>query len=281
MRSPVIAFGLFAAATVSPALVGAAPTPPTPNVPTTVPANVPPHTHVVRAFDSGTAGGNAYTGGTSDTSGGQVVNNGDDGEDDTLTNATANTGGLAGASNSGDATGGDGRDRGPGGNANTGNTGNANGGGVSNSGGTINNSAQSNIGGQGNTSDSGDATGGDAKKKRAVDQQTAGGNAYSGASGNTSSGSIVNSADGDGTTVTNTGPDTNFGDAAGTSTTGDAEGGQGNGRGPGGNAYSGFSGPAQGGSVYNEGGSIGNTAVANAAGNGNDSTSGNADGGDA
>lgn len=53
-----------------------------------------------------------------------------------------------------------------------------------------------------------------------------------------------------------------FGDAAGTSTTGDAEGGQGNGRGPGGNAYSGFSGPAQGGSVYNSGGSIGNTAVA-------------------
>lgn len=64
------------------------------------------------------------------------------------------------------------------------------------------------IGGQGNTSDSGDATGGDAKKKRAVDQQTAGGNAYSGSSGNTSSGSIVNSADGDDTTVTNTGPNT-------------------------------------------------------------------------
>ena len=44
-------------------------------------------------------------------------------------------------------------------------------------------------------------------RKRATDDQTAGGNAYSGSSGNTGSGNIVNVVDDDGT-ITNTGPGT-------------------------------------------------------------------------
>lgn len=54
---------------------------------------------------------------------------------------------------------------------------------------------------------SGDAEGGDARKKRAYDAYTAGGNAYSGGSGDTSSGNIINEAD-DEATITNTGPGT-------------------------------------------------------------------------
>jgi hypothetical protein len=50
-----------------------------------------------------------------------------------------------------------------------------------------------------------------------------------------------------------------FGNVAGTSNTGNAEGGRGDGKGPGGNAYSGFAGPTRGGNVINEGGSIDNT----------------------
>ena len=63
------------------------------------------------------------------------------------------------------------------------------------------------IGGPANESTSGDASGGDALKKRAVDSDTAGGNAYTGTSGDTRSGNIVNEA-GDDATVTNTGPGT-------------------------------------------------------------------------
>lgn len=131
------------------------------------------------------------------------------------------------------------------------------------------------MGGDGDESLSGDAEGGDVRRKRAYDAYTAGGNAYSGSSGDTSSGNIINEAD-DEATVTNTGPGTSefsilcchccnstcfpdIGDTAGDSTTGDAEGGQGDGKGPGGNAYSGFAGPSRGGNVLNEGGSIGNT----------------------
>ena len=52
-----------------------------------------------------------------------------------------------------------------------------------------------------------------------------------------------------------------FGDLAGTSSTGDAQGGNGDGKGPGGNAYSGFAGPTTGGGVFNEGGNIDNTGA--------------------
>lgn len=52
-----------------------------------------------------------------------------------------------------------------------------------------------------------------------------------------------------------------FGTSAGESTSGDAEGGRGNGKGPGGNAYSGFAGPTRGGNVVDEGGNIDNTGV--------------------
>lgn len=118
--------------------------------------------------------------------------------------------------------------------------------------------------------------------KRASDYATAGGNAYTGSTGNTGSGNIVNEAGegGDDTsTLTNTGPSSELlflfpvppfyflplclddVAAAGDSTTGDAEGGRGDGKGPGGNAYTGHAGPARGGNVINEGGTIGNTAA--------------------
>ena len=129
MRSPVIAFGLFAAAAVSPTLVSAAPAgTPSPAALSTVPVvggavsggkSLPVHApvhapirrnevdevvgspsldgkehkkhkkHTKRAFDNGTAGGNAYSGGSSDSSGGNVVNNGGDGDDDVIMNDTA------------------------------------------------------------------------------------------------------------------------------------------------------------------------------------------------
>lgn len=63
------------------------------------------------------------------------------------------------------------------------------------------------IAGDAAASDSGDAFGGNAKRKRATDDRTAGGNAYSGSSGNTGSGNIINEADED-ATITNTGPGT-------------------------------------------------------------------------
>ena len=110
MRSPVIAFGLFAAAAVSPTLVGAAPT--SPNLPTNglgvphVPnpadsaPNVPhvsrslkhgSHEHERRANDSGTAGGNAYSGVSGSVSGGNTINDAGD-EDNTITNMGASSG---------------------------------------------------------------------------------------------------------------------------------------------------------------------------------------------
>lgn len=61
------------------------------------------------------------------------------------------------------------------------------------------------VGGDGDESLSGDAEGGDAKRKRAFDPYTAGGNAYTGSSGDTGSGNIVNEADDD-AEITNTGP---------------------------------------------------------------------------
>lgn len=106
MRSPVIAFGLFAAAAVSPTLVSAAPT--SPNLPNglTAPAQglAGPadsvHTPITRELkhtthhnkherrdeDFRTAGGNAYSGVSGDVSGGNQVNEADN-DDDTITNA--------------------------------------------------------------------------------------------------------------------------------------------------------------------------------------------------
>ena len=55
------------------------------------------------------------------------------------------------------------------------------------------------------------------------------------------------------------------GEVAGTSTTGDAVGGQGNNKGPGGNAYSGATGASRGGNVVNtsEGGGAGGSDIDN------------------
>lgn len=112
MRSPVIAFSLFAAATVvsgapaAPATGGLAPKLPVVGSVTSPlgarafdksDAPIPPSAADVdgvserhakqkgkRAYDYQTAGGNSYTGSTSNTSGGTVVNEG--GDTDTLTN---------------------------------------------------------------------------------------------------------------------------------------------------------------------------------------------------
>lgn len=70
-----------------------------------------------------------------------------------------------------------------------------------------------------------------------------------------------------------------FGGIGGTTTTGDAEGGNGHGRGPGGNASTGNSGNARGGSVSNDGGDITNTNGSNLAGDGGESSTGTAVGG--
>ena len=117
MRSPVIAFSIFAAAAVSPALVGAAPTSPNiskvgdiaskqhlpagsaPHVPAMVTREFGDkdfgdkefgekhhkHKHDRRVEDYRTAGGNAYSGGSGTVSGGDVINDADR-NDNTITN---------------------------------------------------------------------------------------------------------------------------------------------------------------------------------------------------
>jgi len=113
-----------------------------------------------RAQDSGTAGGNAYTGTTDSVSGGSVVNVAPD--DATITNNGGNMAGSAGATESGIATGGNGDGLGPGGNAYSGSSGNARGGIVLNHAGVVDNDSttMTNTAGNGGTSFTGDAFGG-------------------------------------------------------------------------------------------------------------------------
>ena len=114
MRSPIIAFSIVAAATVSPTLVSGAPTSPnlapgapnlggisTPEAPPPVPhakfarqlgaitadaaPNRPRTKHHARVDDSQTAGGNAFTGGSSDVNGGTIYNEAGS-VDDTISN---------------------------------------------------------------------------------------------------------------------------------------------------------------------------------------------------
>ncbi|RPD63221.1 hypothetical protein L227DRAFT_561885 [Lentinus tigrinus ALCF2SS1-6] len=170
-----------------------------------------------RASDMYTAGGNAYSGAASDSSGGDVQNASNQG---TLTNGDgSNAAGGAGSSFSGFSFGGNGNGHGPGGNAYTGATGASRGGNVVNTseGGdadAIDNTTANTAGG-GGFSESGSAEGGNAAgppfpdglqnvQRRASDSGTAGGNAYSGATSDVSGGSVVNAADDQGT-VTNGG----------------------------------------------------------------------------
>ncbi|KAI0932572.1 hypothetical protein AcW2_001161 [Taiwanofungus camphoratus] len=251
-----------------------------------------------RAMDSWTAGGSAYSGATSDTSGGSVVNDAnddadfrDEGGDVGLDNEDENEAGGGGDSYSGFVYGGDGDGKGAGGNAYSGATGPSVGGDVVNKAGNIDNAAL-NEAGAGGVDESGDAEGGDADgnvddvnnpSKRAMDSMTGGGDAYTGATGDVSGGDVVNHADDDGV-LENDGE--NEAGAAGDTYSGFAYGGDGNGIGPGGNAYSGATGDARGGSIKNAGGSIDNTdggdgGVSNLAGAGGESESGDAQGGDA
>lgn len=160
MRSPVVAFSLFAVA-VSPVLIAAAPAPESPNPGNDIvnktgvsASNLVSH-EMKRAYDFGTAGGNAYTGATSNASGGTIIN--DAGSDEGVMNAGGSEymasytyylrlislcidmAGEAGMSVSGSAAGGAGFGHGPGGNAYTGASGKTHGGDVINSGGGIDN----------------------------------------------------------------------------------------------------------------------------------------------
>lgn len=107
MRSPIIAFSIVAAAAVSPSLVSAAPA--SPNLASGLAPAVPhtpqlatrqldvvngesraPHTHKqhARVDDSQTAGGNAFTGSSSDVNGGSIYNESED-NTDTITNTAS------------------------------------------------------------------------------------------------------------------------------------------------------------------------------------------------
>ncbi|KAH9835804.1 uncharacterized protein C8Q71DRAFT_724389 [Rhodofomes roseus] len=259
-------------------------------------------THSRRASDMNTAGGNSYTGASSDTSGGSVVSvahggdfGGDDDDDideDGLTNAGGNTGGAAGEGFSGFSYGGDGDGKGAGGNAYSGAVGPSEGGDVvSASDHGIDNTA-ANAGGAGGFDESGDANGGDAagnivdgvdtsdytvRRKRGQDSGTAGGNAYSGASSNVDGGNVINHSEDEGETFNDA---AQTGGDAGETYSGDANGGEGDGFGPGGNAYSGATGSAVGGSVINSGGFVENEDTVTG-GDGGESESGDAEGGDA
>ncbi|TCD70673.1 hypothetical protein EIP91_002397 [Steccherinum ochraceum] len=251
-----------------------------------------------RAFDYGTAGGNSYSGASSSTSSGSVSNVADPDSDVTNTAnsnigpdvVTAGDGGPTSESFSGTSVGGDGDGFGPGGNAYSGAAGPSNGGFVFNEGDDITNTA-SNDAVNGGVSDSGPAFGGNAGgfefddldrrrslHRRAYNDYTGGGNAVSGNSGAVDGGNIINDA-GPENDITNT--DGNVAGDAGTSFSGEAIGGDGEGRGPGGNAYSGYTGSTRGGTVINSAGTIENTAGANTGGNGNTNISGDAIGGDA
>lgn len=111
--------------------------------------------------------------------------------------------------------------------------------------------------------------------KRADDGATAGGNAHTGNTNSASGGEIVNEAEDDETETNDASSTylnidhrvhkgfissiTDFGGAGDTSISGEAQGGQGDGRGPGGNAYTGNAGPARGGSIYNSGEDVDST----------------------
>lgn len=121
-----------------------------------------------------------------------------------------------------------------------------------------------------------------------------GGNAVSGNSGDVSGGDVINEGGGDGT-ITNDGSCEYplntaarqsliiliaTGGTGGTTTSGDATGGESFGFGNGGSAFTGDAGAAEGGSVINDGGSVDNTDGGSAGGTGGTSTSGTAQGGD-
>jgi len=256
--------------------------------------------HRKRAMDMNTAGGNSYTGATGDTSGGSAVaisHGGLDGPDedeegDGLTNTGGATGGEAGDSYSGFSYGGDGDGKGAGGNAYSGSVGPSEGGDVINASDNGIDNGAANAGGVGGFSESGDSQGGDAdgavidgvntdaynrRRKRGMDMGTAGGNAYTGASSNVDGGNVINHADNEGVVENDA---TNTGGDAGETYSGEANGGDGDGYGPGGNAYSGATGSAVGGSVVNAGGAVDNTEAVTG-GAGGESESGDAQGGDA
>ncbi|GBE78094.1 hypothetical protein SCP_0109760 [Sparassis crispa] len=344
MRSPVIAFSIFAAAAVSPTLVSGAPTssnpttelesavqrvarqlpnqlsalgldsstpqaaavqPETPDahraaeeklhnpVPASAdaadPASVATGSRRKRASDQFTAGGNSYSGASSGTSGGTITNdaqgNDNAGPPTLINDGTAgavNNAGNGGESTSGFSYGGFGDGEGPGGNAYSGSTGPSNGGSTQNSGNGITNT-NANFAGTGGTNESGDSHGGDATgppslDKRSGDNNTGGGNAYSGATSNVSGGNVINQGHHEGT-ITNQGG--NNAGIAGSTESGFSTGGDGNGLGPGGNAYTGASGAAYGGGVTNSDSAITNTAGANTAGTGNGVSGGESETGDA
>ncbi|KAH9946841.1 autophagy protein 16-domain-containing protein [Amylocystis lapponica] len=111
-----------------------------------------------RTTDDTTMGGNAYTGSTGAVDGGDISDVGNDGMP-TVMNWNSNNGGNGGTSRSGCAGGGYGDDKGSGGNGYSGSTGSARGGEVNGVGGMFN--MDSNNAGSAGVSQSGCATGGD------------------------------------------------------------------------------------------------------------------------
>ncbi|KAI0639230.1 hypothetical protein C8Q77DRAFT_1152223 [Trametes polyzona] len=115
-------------------------------------------------------------------------------------------------------------------------------------------------------------------KKRTTDEGTLGGNAYSGDSGDVDGGDVVNQGNNFGMPTLMNMNSNNAGGGGG-STSGCAAGGRGNeDRGAGGNAHSGNSGNAEGGSVWNSGGVM--NVDSNNAGSAGTSQTGCATGGD-
>ncbi|THH31992.1 hypothetical protein EUX98_g2196 [Antrodiella citrinella] len=251
MRSPIIAFSIVAAAAVSPTLVAGAPTstnkmvavPSTPHLPVSVPmsrrrdlenrdsrGSKTHHKHknyARQSPDSATAGGNAYSGSSSDVDGGDVFNVADTPDGVITNNPGSNTAGTGGDTFTGEAVGGNGGGFGPGGNAYSGFSGNSDGGDVDNLGtSNIDNIATSNTAGDAGTTTSGNAIGGDENQFQ------------------------FNNDDFD-FTKRDIDNDGGLAGAGGFSTSGLAEGGRGGDNGQGGNAYSGSVGNAEGGSINN------------------------------
>lgn len=126
---------------------------------------------------------------------------------------------------------------------------------------------QNTVGGNAYTGSTGDASGGSSSYdalgmdstnmyvKRTDDADTLGGNAYTGSTGDASGGSVSNIAGDDGMPTIMNVNSNNAG-LGGDSLSGCSDGGQGASRGAGGNGYSGSTGNAEGGSVSNIGGMI-------------------------
>ncbi|KAL4241164.1 hypothetical protein ABKN59_000133 [Abortiporus biennis] len=212
------------------------------------------------SHNRGTAG-SAYSGHTGNVNSGSIGNSGG-----FVYNAPlSNTAGRGGFSGSGIAVAGNGNG---GVNAYSGSTSDTYGRSISNSGGVVLAGFDSNTTGKGGVSSSSAAIAGSTHSKRSNGNHGQAGSAYTGSTGSVNGGSVYNS----GGKVFN-GAFSNTAGKGGYSISGDAYAGNGVGRG---SAYSGSTGNADGGSVYNSGDTVISGFDSNTAGKGGVSKSGNA-----